>query len=63
MNFLKSAVASAVFVVCCLENKCTTSCYLGDQKDRANRDILHINIWSAEAKTQYMQKRKKILKH
>lgn len=58
MNLLKSTVASAVFVVCCLEKKCTTSRYLGDQKDKVNRDILCINFWSAEAKKQYMQKRK-----
>ena len=59
LNLLKSTVASAVFVVCCLENKCSTACYLGDQKDRVNRDILRINIWSAQAKKQYMQKCKK----
>lgn len=63
MNLLKSMVASAALVVCCLENKCTTSCYLGDQKDRVNRDVLRINIWSAKAKEQCTQKWKKILKH
>lgn len=66
MNLLKCTVAPAVFAVHRSENKCSTSCYLGDQKDWVNRDLLCINIWSAETKKQYMQKynsSSKILKH